>query len=73
MKDQLLVEVGDANQYAAAKLVGISNVAVNTETPEAARRHGFEIPEFDSFVALKKRNSPVFSGLVVPNHKIPIV
>ena len=30
-------------------------------------------PEFDSFVALKKRNSPVFSGLVAPNHKIPIV
>lgn len=43
LKDQLLVEVGDANQYAAAKLVGISNVAVNTETPEAARRHGFEM------------------------------
>ena len=33
----------------------------------------FHVPEFDSFVALKKRNSPVFSGLVVPNHKIPIV
>lgn len=43
LPDQLLVEVGDANQYAAAKLVGIPNVAVNTSSLEEVRRHGYEM------------------------------
>lgn len=43
LPDQLLVEVRNVDQYLAAKLAGVPNVAVDTADPELVRRYGIEL------------------------------
>lgn len=43
LPEQLLVEVGNINEYVAAKLAGILNVAVATHDAELVRRYGIEL------------------------------
>ena len=43
LPDQLLVEVRNVDQYVAAKLAGVPNVAVDTADPDVVRRYGIEL------------------------------